>query len=439
MLDAMRPTSPSELKARVRSLVLDPWGRRRPWLHLTADLGLASYAALLWRTAYSAPRVGVLVAVVTLWAVLHAVDIVRARSARASGVFAESDALEWAMVLTALFAGGASGGLHSPLVPAVVAALPLRLFRTGWTHSTKGLWVATALGVAALAVLPEAVTGPPVVPALYWIVVAGSVGVVAGATVLYVALLTRIGHESVREASRAREELALQAIARARDLEQLGAKLSHELRNPLSAIKTLVQLSARTATDPESRERLEVVESEIRRMQQVLQDYLSFSRPLENLRTEDLRLSVVAEDVVALLSGRAADAGVSLRGHGEGHVLGDPLRLKEALLNLVVNAIEASPRGGRIDVEIAEEADAVRVRVRDGGRGMEPDVLARIGTPFFTTREEGTGLGVALARATMVRHGGTLEYSSRPGEGTVATVTLPAARRRTDGARARGG
>lgn len=435
----MRPTPPSDLKSRVRSLVLDPWGRRRPWLHLAADLGFAGYAALLWRTAYPAPRVTALGAVVALWAVLHAVDVVRARSARAAGVFAEWDALEWAMLLTGLFASGATGGLQSPLVPGIVAVLPLRLFRTGWTRSTRGFWATAALGVAALGVLPEGVTGPPVVGALYWAVVAGSVGVVAVATVLYVALLTRIGHESVREARLAREELTMQAIVRARDLEELGAKLSHELRNPLSAIKTLVQLSARAATDPESRERLEVVESEIRRMQQVLQDYLSFSRPLENLRTEDLRLSAVADDVVALLSGRAADAGVSLRCHGEGRVVGDPLRLKEALLNLVVNAIDASPRGGRVDLEIAEKADAVRVHVRDSGRGMEADVLARIGTPFFTTREEGTGLGVALARATMVRHGGTLEYASRPGEGTVAMVTLPAARRRTDGARARGG
>jgi signal transduction histidine kinase len=435
------PATPSlpELKARVRSLVLDPWGRRRPWLHLAADLGLAGYGALLWVSGYAPSRVAAVVAVVALWAVLHVVDVTRSRSSRYAGVFAESDALEWAMLVTGFFAAGASGGIHSPLVPGVVAALPLRLFRTGWTRSTKGFWAVTGLGVAALAVLPQAVTGPPVSHALYGVVAGVGVGIVAMATVLYVALLTRVGHESIRAASLAREELMLQAMARARDLEQLGAKLSHELRNPLSSIKTLVQLSARSTSDPESREQLEVVEGEIRRMQQVLEDYLSFARPLENLRTENLRLSAVADDVVALLSGQAANAGVSLRCHGDGRVVGDPLRLKEALLNLVVNAIQASPRGGRVEVEIAEEGDAVRARVRDTGRGMAEEVLARIGTPFFTTREEGTGLGVALARATMVRHGGTLEYESRPGEGTVAIATLPAAARRTDGARARGG
>jgi signal transduction histidine kinase len=131
---------------------------------------------------------------------------------------------------------------------------------------------------------------------------------------------------------------------------------------------------------------------------------------------------------------------VALRRRGDAAITADPLRLKEALLNLVVNALEASAAGGRVEVEIAQAEGAARVVVRDFGRGMSHDVLARIGTPFFTTREEGTGLGVALARATFVRHGGALEYASRPGAGTTATATLPVrVERRSDGARARGG
>jgi signal transduction histidine kinase len=93
-----------------------------------------------------------------------------------------------------------------------------------------------------------------------------------------------------------------------------------------------------------------------------------------------------------------------------------------------------------VEVDVLEERGIARISVCDHGRGMAKDVLARIGTPFFTTREEGTGLGVALARATFVRHGGTLEYVSAPGAGTTATATLPAlAVRRSDGARARSG
>ncbi|HYG67788.1 MAG TPA: HAMP domain-containing sensor histidine kinase, partial [Anaeromyxobacteraceae bacterium] len=316
----------------------------------------------------------------------------------------------------------------------------LVLFQHGWTARTKAYWGATALGIAAVALLPSVWAGPAVDDRLYWAVVAGNVLVMLAATVVYVALLTRVAHESVREASRAREELTLQAIARARELEQLGAQLSHELKNPLAAIKTLVQISTRGVQDAEARERLEVIEAEIRRMQQILQDYLSFARPLEKIRPHEVQLAAVVDDVVALLAGRAAEADVSLRARGDARVVADPLRVKEALLNLVANALEASGAGGRVEVTVEEERDGARIVVTDFGRGMPEDVLARVGTPFFTTREDGTGLGVALARATFVRHGGTLTYASRPGEGTTATATLPsAATRRSDGARARGG
>ncbi|MGC4115665.1 MAG: sensor histidine kinase [Myxococcales bacterium] len=93
----------------------------------------------------------------------------------------------------------------------------------------------------------------------------------------------------------------------------------------------------------------------------------------------------------------------------------------------MANAVEASAPGGKVELEVIREEsnEAVRVEVRDHGRGMSPEVLAKVGTPFFTTREEGTGLGVALARAAFVQHGGKLEYLSEPGRGTVARGTLP--------------
>jgi signal transduction histidine kinase len=434
-------TTRAELTARARSLVERPWSHRRPWLYAASDAGLALYAAILWAAGYPQWRVGAVAAVVIAWIAIHVHEL-RARSASSGQAIARrAYVTEWAMLTTGFVAVAVTGGLRSPLLPGAVAALPLRIFQYGWTARTKLHWATTALGVAAVALLAPAWTGPRVGDALYWAVAAGTVLIVGGATVIYLALLTRVAHDSVREASRAREELTLQAIARARELEQLGAQLSHELKNPLSAIKTLVQLSTRAAQDPASRERLEVVESEIRRMQQILQDYLSFSRPLEKLRPQELQLAGIVDEVFALLAGRAAEAGIVLRFHGDARVTADPLRLKEALLNLLVNALEASPSGGRVEVEITNDGAGARVVVRDFGRGMPDEVLARIGTPFFTTREEGTGLGVALARATFVRHGGTLEYASQPDEGTTATATLPAlaAARRTDGARARGG
>ena len=93
----------------------------------------------------------------------------------------------------------------------------------------------------------------------------------------------------------------------------------------------------------------------------------------------------------------------------------------------IANAIEATPARGVVGVEIAAHADRIDIAVRDAGAGMPPDVLARVGTPFFTTRERGTGLGVVLARAAFEQHGGKLEYRSAPGQGTTVLGTLPRA------------
>jgi signal transduction histidine kinase len=434
-----RPSG-ENLARRVRSLAREPWSRNHGWLHVVSEAGLALYATVLWTSGYPAWRAAVVAGVLLAWLVLHAVVLVARARAGGEGVQAALDAGEWVMLATWFAAVAVTGGLRSPLLPAAIAVLPLRLFQHGFGPRTQGHLAATALLTAGVAALPAPWAGPPVAQAAYWTIVAVSVLIVAATTVVYLAMLTRVAHDSVREATRAREELTLEALARARELEQLGAQLSHELKNPLSAIKTLVQLAARSVQDAQSRERLEVVEGEIRRMQQILQDYLSFSRPLEKLHLEDVALAGVADDVLALVAGRAAEARVALRRRGDARALADPRRLREALLNLLVNALEASSPGGRIEVELGEHAGAARVVVRDSGRGMPEDVLARIGTPFFTTREEGTGLGVALARATFVHHGGTLEYASRPGDGTTATATLPIpAARRLDGARARGG
>jgi two-component system sensor histidine kinase HydH len=98
---------------------------------------------------------------------------------------------------------------------------------------------------------------------------------------------------------------------------------------------------------------------------------------------------------------------------------------KEALLNLVSNAIEATPPGGEVVVEVRSCAGQAEIVVRDTGRGMPPETLRRLGTPFFTTREDGIGLGVLLARSVIALHGGSLFYESEPGRGTTVRATLP--------------
>jgi signal transduction histidine kinase len=319
-----------------------------------------------------------------------------------------------------------TGGLTSPLlvllVPAVVGTLAL--YGPG-AHSamTVGMVSLTALG---LGVLPASWRGPALPYPAH--------GALACLAVLFVMASLAHGMGVVGEAHRraseylydTRDAVAEEAVRRARSLETIGAKLAHELKNPLAAVKGLAQLLERKAADEASRQRLEVIRAEVARMEAILADYLSFSRPLERLSTGPVDLASLVDEALETLEARAADAGVRLSRSGPGAAIeGDARRLKEALLHLVTNAIEASPSLGSVDVSVGPCDDGAAVVVRDRGRGIAPHDLPRVGTPFFSTRPGGTGLGVVLARAAARQHGGELRVASEAGAGTAVTMWLP--------------
>jgi two-component system, NtrC family, sensor histidine kinase HydH len=210
--------------------------------------------------------------------------------------------------------------------------------------------------------------------------------------------------------------------------DDVALTLWHELKNPLAAVKALVQLGLRNLAESASHERLAVIEREVTRMQEILGRYRSCTRPLEEERLVRVALGPLVSDTLLLLAGRASDARVRLVARGDAVVEADPRRLAEALLNLLSNAIEATSPGGEVAVEVLARDGEAEIAVRDTGRGMRPEVLRRIGTPFFTTREDGTGLGVVLARSVLSLHGGSLRYESEPGKGTTVRATLPSAK-----------
>ena len=333
-----------------------------------------------------------------------------------------------------------TGGIRSPLLPMALIPFSDLVIKTGWSRLAKNALALVATCVFALAVLPAGWFGPDVPQPAYWMLLLAVLATAGAWHTRYAWLLTRTIGDSACQLGKAREEMVYRALTRAREMEQIGLKLSHELKNPLAAIKGLVQLSARSACDPDSAEQLRVVAAEVDRMEGILKEYLSFSRPIEALQPKQVALGALADEVLSLMDARAATAGVVLRRRGDAVIEADPRRLKDALFNLVGNAVEASPNGGKVEVEIDEVERAARIAVRDTGRGMPPEVLLRLGTPFFTTREQGTGLGVVVARATFAQHGGSLEYSSEPGRGTTAVGTLPVKciQRSNDGAGAAG-
>jgi len=128
-----------------------------------------------------------------------------------------------------------------------------------------------------------------------------------------------------------------------------------------------------------------------------------------------------------LLETRVEEAEVTITVTGDEDLVldADARKLRQALLNIVLNAVEASPRGSTVSVSVQRDCDGARVLVRDDGAGMTPEVLDRIRKPYFTTKEGGSGLGLAVARGLVEQHGGALEFKSVANKGTTVTMTLP--------------
>lgn len=319
-----------------------------------------------------------------------------------------------------------TGGLHSPFVPSLLLPSFVSLLFFGPIAASRWIALCNGLLVAAMMLLPASVAGPTLTSTPYMACV------LIGLSWSIFMLHTMAG-KLANAANRAgesydclREERVAEAEAQLGRLQSVGAKVAHELKNPLASIKGLCQLVARAPESERTQERLAVVASEISRMETILNEYLSFSRPLEDLKPESLDLNALGRDVLNVLAGRADQAGVTLAMEGgPTPVQGDPRRLKEALINLVANAIEATPQGGSVHVRLRNGGGNVTLEVKDTGRGISAEDLERLGTSFFTTRPNGTGLGVVLAQGVITQHGGTLGYSSTVGRGTTATITLP--------------
>lgn len=413
---------------------LAEWRRSRRRTYVACDSVHVVMAVFLWFQGYPARWFGWYA--VGLVAQLLAHVVAETPWARAREERGQDQVRRWAervWQVAMLIEIAATGGVRSPFFPSNIAGVPfsLQLDRSREAVASACITVACAV---TFALSPVGWWGPSVQPSAYWVTLSLAVVVTSGYFILTSMLLQRVAIDSLQDALHAREALVEQATIRARELEQLGGRISHELKNPLSAIKTLVQVSARAAQDRDSRERLEVVEREVKRIERTLAEHLQISRPLERIEYAPTSVGALVDELISVVSATAAESGVTVLRRGDVLAELDPARMGEALLNLVMNALQASRHGAQVWIDIAERDGAAVIAVEDRGVGMPAEVLARVGTPFFTTRVEGTGLGVVHARAVFEMHRGRLEFSSVPGEGTVATGTLPlAAPRRDDG------
>lgn len=212
---------------------------------------------------------------------------------------------------------------------------------------------------------------------------------------------------------------------------QVAAGVAHELRNPLTSIKGLVQVNLRElGTRGMPTDDLEVIEHEIRRMESTLQTFLDFARPpLPERRLQ--RIEPIVERVLALASGRARKQHVQLlflRRGADAQADIDGAQIQQVLLNIVLNALDAMPQGGRVEVELGVPHDnVVEIHIRDTGPGIAAHILPKVFETFVSSKETGVGLGLPLSQRVAEEHGGSLTAYNLPIQGACFLLRLPVA------------
>lgn len=225
----------------------------------------------------------------------------------------------------------------------------------------------------------------------------------------------------------------LERLRKAVEMERFGNlvnAVAHEVRNPLNAIQAAAAaLELDYGRDPDARELFHVVHSQVDRLAQLMRDLLAIGKPIDSMWLQPRRGSEIVQEALALWRGGHSEldtARVRVECDSRADVLADTVRMQQVIVNLLDNALQHG--GDRADVVLSVDdiADGCRIRVRDSGRGIRPADVDRIFEPFFTTRPGGTGLGLALVKSIVERHGGSVSlYNNDPDRGCTFEIVLP--------------
>ncbi len=223
----------------------------------------------------------------------------------------------------------------------------------------------------------------------------------------------------------------LQTADRLAAISRVSGGVAHEVKNPLNAILLHVEVAKAKLSrgDTDVVPQMEIISSEILRLDRVVKTFLDFTRPVE-LKLETVPVTQLLDEIVELARPQADASKIRvIVGH---EVDGIGLRidrdlLKQAMLNIVVNAMQAMPEGGELRFESLAGEDAAEIRISDTGAGIPPELRDKIFRLYFTTKKEGSGIGLAMTFRIVQLHDGTIDFTSEPGKGTTFSIRLPIA------------
>ncbi|HTJ30925.1 MAG TPA: ATP-binding protein [Acidobacteriaceae bacterium] len=238
----------------------------------------------------------------------------------------------------------------------------------------------------------------------------------------------RIGKELEKVYHELRENIVeMKKAERLSAAGRLAASLAHEIRNPLAGISGAAGILQRGAAPAEYKEEsLEIIQKESQRLNKLLTGFLNFANP-RSLRLQRTDMSALLASVVSMASHseRAGRIVFEDSSHPEDEVECDPEQIKQVLLNLVINAVEASPVGAVIQLRSKRKSGQITIEVEDRGSGISDAIMEQIYDPFFTTKATGTGLGLAISSMIVSQHNGALSFTKNANGGTTFCVELP--------------
>jgi len=212
-------------------------------------------------------------------------------------------------------------------------------------------------------------------------------------------------------------------------LGELAAGIAHEIRNPLTSINILIQsLTENFPSESAHREDLQVIEEEIRRINEIVDQFLRFAKPASPL-LEKTNLIPIFEEILQLLRPQIERGKIKVKKEFEPlpFITADKEQMKQVILNLLLNAVQAMPNGGHLSLrgQVSEKDHWVTLSIQDSGIGIPSEDMNKLFDPFFSTKEGGVGLGLSIAHRIVEEHHGKIEVESTPGKGTLLTVWLP--------------